>query len=167
MRSCKLTRTFQTVCNQVSEILTTTIFDWLKRKPCAPFSTKQKRDHNPFISSLCEFSHAPQPLQASLKHFLALVISFLDCDWLAYVAADLITGPHEGNTQSWVEVPAAKALVFRFLRSLTLRRMPLTKNASWEWVCHLNALFVSQWRVLEISSFTLKNWRLLCRLVIG
>ena len=50
--------------------------------------------------SLCEFSHAPQPLHASLKHFLALVISLLDCDWLPTVAADLITGPHEGKTQS-------------------------------------------------------------------
>ena len=37
---CKLTRTFQRVSRQVSEILTTTIFDRLKRKPCAPFSTK-------------------------------------------------------------------------------------------------------------------------------
>ena len=50
-------------------------------------------------------------------------------------------GAREGER---TEEPAAKALVFRFLRSLAVRRMILAKNASWELVCHLNALFVSQ-----------------------
>ena len=72
-------------------MLTSTIFDWRKRKPCPTFSTNQKQDHNPFIC-FCEFSHAPQPLHARLKHSLAFVISFLDFDWLACIAADLITG---------------------------------------------------------------------------
>ena len=34
------------------------------------------------------------------------------------------------------EAPASKAL----------RRMPLAKTASWELVCHLKTLFVSQWK---------------------
>ena len=34
------------------------------------------------------------------------------------------------------EAPASKAL----------RRMPLVKTASWELVCHLKTLFVSQWK---------------------
>ena len=50
-------------------------------------------------------------------------------------------GAREGER---TEESAAKALVFRFLRSLAVRRMILAKNASWELVCHLNALFVSQ-----------------------
>ena len=44
-------------------------------------------------------------------------------------------------TRRGEEAPAAKALVFRYLRYLTVRRMPLTKYASWELVCHVNALF--------------------------
>lgn len=40
------------------------------------------------------------------------------------------------------EAPAAKALVFRFLRSLA-------KNASWELICHLNTLFVSRWKFMS------------------
>ena len=53
-------------------------------------------------------------------------------------------GAREGER---TEEPAAKALVFRFLRSLAVRRMLLAKNASWELVCHLNASFVSQWKL--------------------
>lgn len=41
-------------------------------------------------------------------------------------------------------MPATKALLFRFLRSLTVSKIPLGKSASTELVCYLNALFVSQ-----------------------
>ena len=44
---------------------------------------------------------------------------------------------HEGNSRRREEAPAAKALIFRFLRPLTVHRMPLAQK--------LNALFVSQW----------------------
>ena len=52
-------------------------------------------------------------------------------------------GAREGER---TKEPAAKALVFRFLRSLAVRRMLLPKDSSWGLVCHLNALFVSQWK---------------------
>ena len=41
------------------------------------------------------------------------------------------------------EGTCSKGPSFRFLCSLMVHRMPLAKNASWELVCHLNALFVS------------------------
>ena len=52
-------------------------------------------------------------------------------------------GAREGER---TKEPAAKALVFRFLRSLAVRRMLSPKDSSWGLVCHLNALFVSQWK---------------------
>lgn len=47
-------------------------------------------------------------------------------------------------------MPAAKALLFRFLRSLTVSKIPLGKSAWTELVCYLNGLFVSQ-RQFEFS----------------
>ena len=46
------------------------------------------------------------------------------------------------NMQRKEEAPAAKALVFHFLHSLTVRRMPLTKNASWKLVTSMYYLSV-------------------------
>ena len=40
------------------------------------------------------------------------------------------------------EAPAVKALVFHFLHSLTVRRMPLAKNASWKLVTSMYYLSV-------------------------
>ena len=41
------------------------------------------------------------------------------------------------------EGTCSKGPSFRFLCSLMVHRMPLAKNASWELVCHLNALLVN------------------------
>ena len=68
-------------------------------------------------------------------------------------------GAREGER---TEEPAAKALVFRFLRSLAVRRMLLAKNASWELVCHLNALFVSQWKFFLYNTSHRQPKRTLC-----
>ena len=46
------------------------------------------------------------------------------------------------NMQRKEEAPAAKALVFHFLHSLTVCRMPLTKNASWKLVTSMYYLSV-------------------------
>ena len=88
------------------------------------------------VRSKLRDQYVSEERQGSLSLFQneALVIFFKGC----------ARGAREGER---TEEPAAKALVFRFLRSLAVRRTLLAKNASWELVCHLNALFVSQWKL--------------------
>ena len=56
------------------------------------------------------------------------------------------------------EGTCSKGPSFRFLCSLMVHRMPLAKNASWELVCHLNALFVSSWKFESCKQNTRAAW---------
>ena len=63
----------------------------------------------------------------------------------------------KGNTRRGEEAPAAKALVFRFLCSLTVHRKSLAKNTSWELVCHLNTCVICQYMEVQVKTQTKKN----------
>ena len=64
------------------------------------------------------------------------------------------------NMQRKEEAPAAKALVFHFLHSLTVRRMPLTKNASWKLVTSMYYLSVDGNSSLENKAHERHDTRL-------
>ena len=59
-----------------------------------------------------------------------LVIFYRACKW---------------NKQKGEYEPAVKAIVFHFLCSLMVHRIPLAKGVSWELViCYLNANYINQ-----------------------
>lgn len=64
------------------------------------------------------------------------------------------------NMQRKEEAPTAKALVFHFLHSLTVRRMPLTKNASWKLVTSMYYLSVDGNSSLENKAHERHDTRL-------